>query len=127
MSNLKNETIADIVADIRAQNQKKKHSHCTLKDSLTNARYKCSGWKLKTNKECADEYKSKLNREVEELRKENALLRAALKPILECKVMSAMTAEIGPGRSDYCAAIIEKAQRIYNGRTPSRGAVRRRK
>ena len=93
---------------------KKKFSHCTLNDSLTNARYKCSGWKFKTNKECADEYKSKLNREVEELRKENALLRAAMKPILECKVMSAMTAEIEPGRSDYCAAIIERSQRIYN-------------
>ena len=93
----------------------KKYSHCTLNDSLTNARYKCSGWKFKTNKECADEYKSELNREVEELRKENALLRAAMKPILECKVMSAMTAEIEPGRSDYCAAIIEKCQRIYNG------------
>ena len=94
---------------------KKKFSHCTLNDSFTNSRYKCSGWKFKTNKECADEYKSKLNREVEELRKENALLRAAMKPILECKVMSAMTAEIEPGRSDYCAAIIERAQRIYNG------------
>ena len=93
---------------------KKKHSHCTLNDSLTNARYKCSGWKFKTNKECADEYKSELNREVEKLRKENAILRAALKPVLECKVMSAMTAEIGPGKSEYCAALIEKAQRIYN-------------
>ena len=97
----------------------RKYSHCTLNDSLTNARYKCSGWKFKTNKECADEYKSKLNREVEELRKENTLLRAALKPILECKVMSAMTAEIEPGRSDYCAAIIEKAQRIYKSTTDS--------
>ena len=93
----------------------RKHSHCTLNDSLTNAKYKCSGWKFKTNKECADEYKSELNREVEELRKENSRLRAALKPILKCKVMSAMTAEIGPGKSEYCAAIIEKAQRIYNG------------
>ena len=93
----------------------KKYSHCKLHDSLTNAKYKCSGWEFKTNKECADEYKSKLNREVEELRKENALLRAAMKPILECKVMSAMTAEIEPGRSDYCATIIERAQRIYNG------------
>ena len=37
-------------------------------------------------------------------------LRAALKPVL-----GAMTAEIGPGRFDYCATIIEKAQRIYNG------------
>ena len=93
----------------------KKYSHCKLHDSLTNAKYKCSGWEFKTNKECADEYKSKLNREVEELRKENALLRAAMKPILECKVMSAMTAEIEPGRSDYCATIIERAQRIYKG------------
>ena len=61
----------------------KKYSHCKLHDSLTNAKYKCSGWEFKTNKECADEYKSKLNCEVEELRKENALLRAALKPVLD--------------------------------------------
>ena len=40
----------------------KKYSHCKLHDSLTNAKYKCSGWKFKTNKECADEYKSELNR-----------------------------------------------------------------
>ena len=45
---------------------------------------------------------------------ENAHLRAALKPVLECKVMSAMTAEIAPGRSKYCATIIEEAQHIYN-------------
>ena len=45
---------------------------------------------------------------------ENARLRAALKTVLECKVMSAMTAEIEPGKSEYFAAIIEKAQRIYN-------------
>ena len=93
---------------------KKKHSHCTLNDSLTNAKYKCSGWKFKTNKECADEYKDEINREFEKLRAENARLRAALKPVLECKVMSAMTAEIEPGKSEYCATIIEKAQHIYN-------------
>lgn len=45
---------------------------------------------------------------------ENAHLRAALKPVLECKVLSAMTAEIEPGESDYCSNIILKAQRIYN-------------
>lgn len=45
---------------------------------------------------------------------ENARLRAALKPVLECKVLGAMTAEIGPGESDYCSNIIFKAQRIYN-------------
>ena len=94
---------------------KKKFSHCTLNDSLANARYKCSGWKFKTNKECADEYNASRNHEVDELRAENARLRAALKPVLKCKVMSAMTAEIGPGKSEYCAALIEKAQRIYNG------------
>ena len=92
----------------------KKYSHCKLHDSLTNAKYKCSGWKFKTNKECADEYNASRNHEVAELRAENARLRAALKPVLECKVMSAMTAEIGPGKSEYCASIIEKAQRIYN-------------
>ena len=45
---------------------------------------------------------------------ENARLRAALKPVLECKVMSAMTAVTGSGESDYCSNIIFKAQRIYN-------------
>ena len=44
---------------------------------------------------------------------ENARLRAALKTVLDCKVMGAVTAEIEPGKSEYCAAIIEKAQRIY--------------
>ena len=58
---------------------KKKHSYCTLNDSLTNAKYKCSRWKFKTNKECADEYKNEINREFEKLRAENTLLRAALK------------------------------------------------
>lgn len=60
---------------------KKKHSHCTLKDSLTNARYKCNEWKFKTNKECADEYKAEINREFAELRAENARLRAAFAKI----------------------------------------------
>lgn len=50
----------------------------------------------------------------EELREENKRLRAALKPVLKCKVLSAMTAEVGPGRSEYCATIIEKVQQIYN-------------
>ena len=51
---------------------------------------------------------------IEKLREENKRLRAALKPVLKCKVLSAMTAEVGPGRSEYCATIIEKAQHIYN-------------
>ena len=51
---------------------------------------------------------------IEKLREENKRLRATLKPVLKCKVLSAMTAEVGPGRSKYCATIIEKAQHIYN-------------
>lgn len=56
----------------------------------------------------------KLKADLRNLKRENARLRAALKPVLKCKVMSAMTAEIARGRSDYCAAIIEKAQRVYD-------------
>lgn len=56
----------------------------------------------------------KLKADLRDLKRENARLRAALKPVLKCKVMSAMTAEIARGRSDYCAAIIEKAQRVYD-------------
>ena len=53
------------------------------------------------------------DREVAEKDNEISRLRAALNPVLDCKVMSAVTAEIEPGKSEYCAAIIEKAQRIY--------------
>ena len=52
--------------------------------------------------------------EMAEKDNEIARLRAALNPVLDCKVMSAVTAEIEPGKSEYCAAIIEKAQRIYS-------------
>lgn len=34
---------------------KKNHSHCTLNDSLTNPKYKCSEWKFKTNRECHED------------------------------------------------------------------------
>ena len=79
----------------------KKYSHCTLKDSLTNARYKCNEWKFKTNKECADEYKAEINREFAELRAENARLRAALKPVLDI-VMDSATSDLSmEGDGDY--------------------------
>lgn len=84
----------------------KKYSHCTLNDSLTNARYKCSGWKFKTNKECADEYKSELNREVEKLRKENDRLRAALKPVIDI-VMDSATSDLS------MEIAINEAKRIF--------------
>ena len=99
MSNESKETIDDIV--------KKKHSHCTLKDSLTNARYKCNEWKFKTNKECADEYKAEINREFAELRAENARLRAALKPVLDI-VMDSETSSLS------MEIAINEAKRIYN-------------
>ena len=101
MSN-KQETIADIVADIRAQNQG------LPEDSYALSPLVCDLLSF------ADRIEAARQREVAELRSENARLRAALKPVLECKVMSAMTAEIEPGKSEYCAAIIEKAQRIYS-------------
>lgn len=86
---------------------KKKHSHCTLNNSLTNARYKCNEWKFKTNKECADEYKAEINREFEKLRDENARLLAALKPVLDIEIdmyTSSLSMEIA----------INEAKRIYN-------------
>ena len=86
---------------------KKKHSHCTLKDSLTNARYKCNEWKFKINKECADEYKAEINREFAELRAENARLRAALKPVLDI-VMDSATSDLSMEMA------ITEAKRIYN-------------
>ena len=85
----------------------KKYSHCKLHDSLTNAKYKCSGWKFKTNKECADEYKYKLNHEVEQCRKKNAILRAALKPVLDI-VMDSATSDLS------MEIAINEAKRIYN-------------
>ena len=84
----------------------RKHSYCTLNDSLTNVRYKCTGWTFKTNKELADEYKSKLNREVEELRKENTLLRASLKPVLDI-VMDSATSDLSMEMA------IKEAKRVY--------------
>lgn len=86
---------------------KKKHSHCTLNDSLTNARYKCSGWEFKTNKECADEYKDEINREFEKLRAENARLLAALKPVLDI-VIDRNTSDLS------MAMAIKEAKRICN-------------
>ena len=86
---------------------KKKHSPCTLKDSLTNARYKCNEWKFKTNKECADEYKAEINREFAELRAENARLRTALKPVLDI-VMDSATSDLSMEMA------ITEAKRIYN-------------
>lgn len=58
--------------------------------------------------------REKLAPRIRELEAENARLRAALKPVLECKVLGAMTAEIRPGESDYCSNIIFNSQRIYN-------------
>ena len=84
----------------------KKYSHCKLHDSLTNAKYKCSGWEFKTNKECADEYNASRNHEVSELSEENARLRAALKPVLDI-VMDRCTSDLS------MELAITEAKRIY--------------
>lgn len=102
MSKRKQENVSDIVAEMRdtchnptlgIKTDREKELEKFLKDIMI---------------EYADRIEAAEGRE-------NARLRAALKPVLECKVMSAMTAEIAPGKSAYCAGIIEEAQRIYNG------------
>ena len=96
----------------------RKHQHCTLNDSLTNARYKCSGWKFKTNKECADEYNASRNHEVAELREENARLRAALKPVLDAYIsQDNPSEEVYDSRLDAAIALnaVREAKKIYKG------------
>ena len=113
MSNEKHETIDDIVAEKEAEIARLKAALVASNDELDLARSNSRAMYHRLNAE--NIRITEMDRDtIYGLRAENARLRAALKPILECKVMSAMTAEIGPGRSDYCAAIIEKAQRIYN-------------
>lgn len=52
---------------------------------------------------------------IAELREENARLRAALKPVLECRVRDCMFAECNDGRMKYLFDLIRSAQRIYTG------------
>ena len=129
MSNETNETIEDIVAEIR-----RVAHNVAVADANT-----INGWRPAAflsmladrieaahKRETADEKRisdavvqslrdKKLEMAGEIAAKDNeiARLRAALKPVLDCKVMGAVTAEIEPGKSEYCAAIIEKAQRFY--------------
>ena len=126
MSNAKQETIADIVADIRAQNQGLPEDSYALSPLVCDLLSLADRIEAAYNRELADEKhisdaiikslrdkKLEKDREVAEKDNEIARLRAALKPVLDCKVMGAVTAEIEPGKSEYCSAIIEKAQRIY--------------
>ena len=150
MSNERQETIEDIVADIRAQNQGLPEDSyalsplvcdlLSLADRIEAAEKRADDqWRAAfakieavvtlqyAKRNLGDKGKKAVAEimsacrfpdgaldEYERAFAENARLRAALKTVLECKVMSAMTAEIEPGKSEYCAAIIEKAQRIYN-------------
>ena len=149
MSNETNETIEDIVADIRAQNQGLQEDSyalsplvcdlLSLADRIEAAEKRADDqWRAAfakieevvtlqyAKRNLGDKGKIAVAEimsacrfpdgaldEYERAFAENARLRAALNPVLDCKVMSAVTAEIEPGKSEYCAAIIEKAQRIY--------------
>lgn len=149
MSNGKQETIADIVADIRAQNQGLPEDSYALSPLVCDllsfadrieaaAKRADDQWRaafakieevvtLKYAKRNLGDKGKKAVAEImsacrfpdgaldeyERAFAENARLRAALNPVLDCKVMGAVTAEIEPGKSEYCSAIIEKAQRIY--------------
>ena len=119
MSNETNETIEDIVADIRAQNQGLPEDSYALSPLVADLLSLADRVEAAHKREIADE-KRISDAVVQSLRdkkldKDNeiARLRAALKPVLDCTVMGAVTAEIEPGKSEYCAAIIEKAQHIY--------------
>ena len=114
MSEERQETVSDILADKEAEIARLKAALVAAKDELDLARSNSRAMYHRLN--AKNIRITEMDRDtIYGLRAENARLRASLKPILECKVMSAMTAEIEPGRSDYCAAIIEKSQRIYNG------------
>ena len=113
MSNDNQETVADVVAEKEAEIARLEAALLASNDELALARSNSSAMYHRLNSENIRIFE--MDREkIHGLRAENARLRAALKPVLECKVMSAMTAEIEPGKSEYCAAIIEKAQRIYS-------------
>ena len=113
MSNDNQETVADVVAEKEAEIARLEAALVASNDELALARSNSMAMYHRLNSE--NIRISEMDREtIHGLRAENARLRAALKPVLECKVMSAMTAEIEPGKSEYCAAIIEKAQRIYS-------------
>lgn len=113
MSNDNQETVADVVAEKEAEIARLEAALVASNDELALARSNSSAMYHRLNSENIRIFE--MDREkIHGLRAENARLRAALKPVLECKVMSAMTAEIEPGKSEYCAAVIEKAQRIYS-------------
>ena len=103
MINETNETIADIINEKR-----------------TTAREIRSGTDNQYGRELAVMLEAEADRIEAAHKRADARLRAALKPVLECKVISAMTVETGQGEGEYCAAIIEKAQRIYNEGEESR-------
>ena len=127
MSNETNETIEDIVSEMRGPYYKMGRSNASLdKDMMGYMSFIANRIEAAHKLEMADEKRisdaviqslrdKKLEMAGEIAAKDNeiARLRAALKPVLDCKVMGAVTAEIEPGKSEYCAAIIEKAQRFY--------------
>lgn len=92
MSNEKHKTVEDIVKEMRG-NAEHNHSLVEVSKYLT---------------EIADRIEAANNREVAELRKENARLRAALKPVLDIEK------DICSSRVSMELAITE-ANRIYNG------------
>lgn len=113
MSNDNQETVADIVAEKEAEIARLEAALVASNDELALARSNSSAMYHRLNSENIRIFE--MDREkIHGLRAENARLRAALKPVLECKVISAMTVETGQGEGEYCAAIIEKAQRIYS-------------
>ena len=138
MNNSKQETISDIIADIRAQNQGLPEDGYALSplgcDLLRiadriEAAYRSfyDKYKEHTNelnrqilvlKHEADEYNASRNHEVSELREENERLRAALRPVLDAYISQDDTsAQVYDSRLDAAVALnaVREAKRIYEG------------
>ena len=114
MSEERQETVADIVAEMRSD-----IANGTVGIWADFGGEVARGYADRIEaayKECADEYKSKLNREVEELRKENTRLRAALKPVLEVYIsQDDPSVDVYDSRLDSAFALksVREAKRIY--------------
>ena len=138
MSNERQETVDDVVADIRSENQGLPEDGYALsplvRDLLSladriEAAYRSFYDKYKEHtdelnrqilvlKHEADEYNASRNHEVSELREENERLRAALRPVLDAYISQDDTsAQVYDSRIDAAVALnaVREAKRIYEG------------
>lgn len=90
MNDEANETILDIVAEKRREAQ-----HIRTINDAPGGRSEALDLDLEANRIEAAYWRH--GAELRDLKRENARLLSALKPVVECRVTSAVTAEIAPG------------------------------